>query len=40
MAATFSTTIDSETFKGTVSVNTGLFIGGEFVEAIKQGTIE
>ncbi|GJE90576.1 aldehyde dehydrogenase [Phanerochaete sordida] len=40
MAATFSTTIDSETFKGSVSVNTGLFIGGKFVEAIKQTTID
>ena len=40
MAGVFTKTIDSELFKGTVRVNTGLFIGGKFVDSISTETIE
>lgn len=36
----FKQTFDTSTYKGVVSLNTGLFIGGQFVEPLEGGKIE
>ena len=36
----FSRTIDSTTYKGTISVNTGLFINGQYVQSATGDTLE
>ena len=40
MPTTFSKQIDSPVYKGEISLNTGLFINGEFVDSIEKGTTE
>ncbi|KAL0568210.1 hypothetical protein V5O48_013780 [Marasmius crinis-equi] len=36
----FKVQLDTATYKGTVSVNTGLFIGGKWVEPVEGGTLD
>jgi aldehyde dehydrogenase (NAD+) len=36
----FKTELKTPTFNGTVSVNTGLFINGEWVDPVEGGTVE
>ncbi|KAK1229781.1 hypothetical protein PQX77_001691 [Marasmius sp. AFHP31] len=36
----FKLQLDTQAYKGTVSVNTGLFIGGKWVDPVEGGTIE
>lgn len=40
MPSTFTHEFDTPAYKGKVSFNTGLFIGGEFVDPIDGGTHE
>ena len=40
MSPTFTRDIDAPTYKGTISVNTGLFINGKFVDAVGGTTVE
>lgn len=40
MSEIFSRKFDTALYKGEVSVNTGLFINGEFVDAVDKETIE
>ncbi|KAF9053883.1 aldehyde dehydrogenase [Hymenopellis radicata] len=40
MPTTFTHKFDTPTFKGTVSINTGLFIGGKFVDPVEPATID
>lgn len=40
MPSVFSHEINSALYKGKLSVNTGLFINGQFVDAVDQGTLE
>lgn len=40
MPGTFTHTFDTHAYKGTVSVPTGLFIGGAFVDPVEKGTVE
>ncbi|KAI0087988.1 putative 1-pyrroline-5-carboxylate dehydrogenase [Irpex rosettiformis] len=40
MTATYTHTFDTPVYKGTVSVNTGLFINGKFVEPVLKQSIE
>ena len=40
MPSTLIRQFDSPLFKGTVTVNTGLFINGQFVDPINEETIE
>lgn len=38
MPGTFSHTFETPAYKGKTTLNTGLFIGGKFVDAIEGGT--
>ena len=40
MPTVYSECFDAPLFKGKVSVNTGLFINGEYVDSVDGGTIE
>ena len=40
MPQTFTHQFDTPLYKGTATVNTGLFINGEFVDPVEGGTIE
>jgi aldehyde dehydrogenase (NAD+) len=40
MPAVFTYQFDSSLFKGTVNVNTGLFINGQFVDSVDGATFE
>lgn len=40
MPGTFTHQFDTALYKGSVTVNTGLFIGGQFVDPIDKETIE
>ena len=40
MPQEFTTTLDTPVFKGKLSVNTGLFINGKFVDPVEGGTWE
>ncbi|KAF9043170.1 aldehyde dehydrogenase [Panaeolus papilionaceus] len=40
MSSTYTHTFDTPTFKGKVSINTGLFINGQWVDPIEQSTID
>ncbi|KAF9016057.1 aldehyde dehydrogenase [Hymenopellis radicata] len=40
MPSTFQQTLDTPTYKGTVNINTGLFINGKFVDPVKGGSID
>ena len=40
MTHTFTRDFDTPVFKGKVSVNTGLLIGGEWIDSVDKQTIE
>ncbi|TFK61589.1 aldehyde dehydrogenase [Pluteus cervinus] len=40
MPATFTYQFDTPSFKGTTTINTGLFIDGDFVNPVENGTID
>jgi len=40
MTDVFKLELDKELYKGTVSLNTGLFINGQFVKPAEGGTIK
>jgi len=40
MTDTFKLSLDTDLYKGTVSVNTGLFIDGKWVKPVEEGTHE
>ncbi|KAF9012267.1 aldehyde dehydrogenase [Hymenopellis radicata] len=40
MPRTYTQTLDTPAYKGTVSINTGLFINGQFVDAVKGDAID
>ena len=40
MPQIFTRTLQTKSFNGTISVNTGLFINGKWVDAVDGGTIE
>lgn len=40
MSETFTREFDTHAYKGTVTVNTGLFINGQFVRAVNDATVE
>ena len=40
MPQVYTEEIKSQTFSGKVSVNTGLFINGEYVDSLDKDTIE
>lgn len=40
MPAVFTQQLDTPSYQGTVTVNTGLFINGEFVDPVDKQTIE
>lgn len=40
MTSIYTHNFDTSVFKGEVTVNTGLFIGGQFVHSVEQTTIE
>ncbi|TFK33776.1 aldehyde dehydrogenase [Crucibulum laeve] len=40
MPSTFSYTFDTPAYKGTATINTGLFIGGEWVDPVEPATID
>nr|ALG75775.1 aldehyde dehydrogenase 5 [Tricholoma vaccinum] len=40
MPATFTHTFDTPSFKGTTTINTGLFINGQWVDPVDKGTID
>ena len=40
MPSTFNHTFDTALYKGSVSINTGLFINGKFVDPVDNETIE
>jgi aldehyde dehydrogenase (NAD+) len=40
MPSTFTYQWDTPVYKGSTSINTGLFINGQFVDGVKKTTIE
>ena len=40
MRDTFIHSLETDSFKGSVSVETGLFINGEYVDSVKHESIE
>lgn len=40
MSPTFTHKFDTSLYKGSIAVNTGLFINGQFVDAVDKQTIE
>ncbi len=40
MPATFTRQFDTPAYKGKVTVNTGLFINGQYVDSVDKETIE
>jgi len=40
MSRLFELHLDKSLFKGTISINTGLYVNGEFINATDGGTIE
>ena len=40
MATPFEYTFDTPVYKGTLKLNTGLFIGGNWVQPVEGGKIE
>lgn len=40
MPGTFTQTFDTPSFKGTATINTGLFINGKWVDPVENGTID
>lgn len=40
MPSVWTTTLDTPKYKGTLKVNTGLYIGGQWVDSVKGTTIE
>lgn len=40
MSPTYVHKFDTNIFKGDVSINTGLFIDGQFVDAVEKNTTE
>lgn len=40
MPQTFTYQFDTALYKGSVSVNTGLYINGQWVDPVEKGTIE
>jgi aldehyde dehydrogenase (NAD+) len=40
MVGTYTHTFSTAAYKGEITVNTGLFINGQFVDPVEKGTIE
>ena len=40
MPQTFTHKFDTPVYKGTISVNTGLYINGQFVDPVEKDTLE
>ena len=40
MSHTFTKQLETPVYKGTISVNTGLYINGQFVDPVERDTLE
>jgi aldehyde dehydrogenase (NAD+) len=40
MAGTYTHKFDTQSYKGSVTIHTGLFIDGKFVDPVEGGTVE